>query len=347
MLDDRNDKYEPSDESEYHYSEEDVSYEVEPGTPKGEEPPPERTESFLQRLTRSRRMILSLIVFLVLVFVVYRMVAPVTPPAPAESIQPTAQPPAVPPSVTPARPTTPVAAAQPVPPANVPPPPLATQVPAPTQPTPPPLTTQPPPSLTTTPEARPATPQPQTVTSVISTSTTPAPSSAVSAYNLTPPTATTPISAQVPGGIDAGMANLAAQNERLISQLQADYTQRINEFTEQNKNLQDEVRNLSSRVATMETELTKLLQALTRQVTAERAPTREANGASSPRVPYSVQAIIPGRAWLRADNGDAVTVAEGDMIKGLGRVVKIDPYDGVVEVSMGNKVISLSYGNGG
>jgi hypothetical protein len=34
------------------------------------------------------------------------------------------------------------------------------------------------------------------------------------------------------------------------------------------------------------------------------------------------------------------------MVRGLGRVTKIDPYDGVVEINTGNKIISLSYGNG-
>jgi hypothetical protein len=63
--------------------------------------------------------------------------------------------------------------------------------------------------------------------------------------------------------------------------------------------------------------------------------------------PYNVQAIIPGRAWLRAENGETLTVTEGDLIKDLGRVSKIDPYDGVVEINTGTKVISLAYGNGG
>ena len=66
-----------------------------------------------------------------------------------------------------------------------------------------------------------------------------------------------------------------------------------------------------------------------------------------PRIIYSVQAIIPGRAWLKSEAGDTVTVAEGDMLKGLGRITKIDPYDGVVEIDTGNKIISLSYGTNG
>jgi hypothetical protein len=59
---------------------------------------------------------------------------------------------------------------------------------------------------------------------------------------------------------------------------------------------------------------------------------------------YSVQAIIPGRAWLKSDSGDTVTVAEGDMLRGYGRVTKIDPYDGIVNIDTGGKVVTLSYG---
>jgi hypothetical protein len=63
-----------------------------------------------------------------------------------------------------------------------------------------------------------------------------------------------------------------------------------------------------------------------------------------PQATYTVQAIIPGRAWLKSDSGETVTVAEGDTLRGYGRVVKIDPYDGVVAIDIGGKIISLSYG---
>lgn len=63
-----------------------------------------------------------------------------------------------------------------------------------------------------------------------------------------------------------------------------------------------------------------------------------------PKVIYTVQAIIPGRAWLKSETGETVTVAEGDVLKNYGRVTKIDPYDGVVDIDTGNKMITLSYG---
>ena len=66
--------------------------------------------------------------------------------------------------------------------------------------------------------------------------------------------------------------------------------------------------------------------------------------AIEPKITYTVQAIIPGRAWLKSESGDTVTVAEGDLLKSYGRIAKIDPYDGVVEIDTGNKTITLAYG---
>lgn len=60
---------------------------------------------------------------------------------------------------------------------------------------------------------------------------------------------------------------------------------------------------------------------------------------------YIVQAIIPGRAWLRGNNNETITVAVGEILPNLGRVVKIDPYNGNVQINNGKKIITLVYGN--
>lgn len=158
--------------------------------------------------------------------------------------------------------------------------------------------------------------------------------------------------------IDNRAAQVAATNEQLMAQLQAEYAQRIADYQTQNKNLQDEVQTLNTRVASMETEMSQLIQTLTKQFQnngstdgvnpdATAATPGDTSVNADIKLPYSVQAIIPGRAWLRADNGDTLTVAEGDTIKDVGQVTKIDPYDGIVEIKVGNKTVTLSYGNGG
>jgi intracellular multiplication protein IcmG len=50
---------------------------------------------------------------------------------------------------------------------------------------------------------------------------------------------------------------------------------------------------------------------------------------------YYIQAIIPGRAWLKNTNGTTLTVSEGQTVPGNGEVRIIDPIQGRVVLSSG------------
>jgi hypothetical protein len=421
MLNDRDDKPDDHEESEYHFSDDDISYEAEPESPKSAASG--QHESIANRLSKSKRIIISASVFFVLVFIVYKVVTPSAPGLPADLSTPMVAAnqaaPAKAPASAPAAPAqtqaapAPAAVQQPVQPvvSQSPvvevqaPPPTGQSVPAtttaqqvPAQQAPAPQAAMPQPTMIPPPPIN----QPQTQTvvsmpavipvqsttpSVATTSTPPSsvPPSAVPpsaptttpvpipppevAAGLTPPpvgSSPTMTIVQTPeNSVDAKIASMEATNQRLINQLQSDYTQKINDYSAQNKALQDQIQTLNSRVSGMETQLNQIVQAVTRTggQTQQQPPPPPINmqpggmgGASMSRqlppisheirTAFSVQAIIPGRAWLRSDNGETLTVAEGDSIKGLGRVTKIDPYDGVVEVNVGNRIVSLSYGNG-
>jgi hypothetical protein len=371
MLNDRDEKYDGEDDNEYHFSDEEVNYEVE-SEPVTELASKEESETVFSRFARSKRMMISLVVFLILVFIVYKMLVPSVSAPPPTDINNTS-----------------VITAQPKP---LSPPPVSAESTRPNVATYPSATTATPlPPATTVPMAAVVSP-PHTVPNTIPSSQPVAgvthvqqvPSVASSAPTTMPVTLPTPppttmqpslpappsspstvasmpavIPVQSPAppyppsvdqtldnnSMQAKLAVMSAENEKLVSQLQAEYIQKISEFATQNKTLQEEMRLLNMRVATMETEITQLVQAMTRQgqeETAVLSSERPTNKAA-----YTVQAIIPGRAWLKADNGDTLTVAEGDVIRGLGKVVKIDPYDGVVNINTGNKVVSLSYGSSG
>src|SRR5579885_1312046 len=93
MANDRDEKFEGHEESEYHFSDEEVSYEVEPEVSKQTQGGGGNLkQNIMARLTSSKRMLISLGVFLVLVFVVYKMVAPTsTAPSTAITTPPVAQ----------------------------------------------------------------------------------------------------------------------------------------------------------------------------------------------------------------------------------------------------------------
>lgn len=368
MLNDLGDKYEGQDDSEYHFSDEEVSYEVEP---EPETPKPSGQgggkENLISRLSSSgsRRMIISIVVFIVLVVIVYKMVAP-TSTTPGTNITPevaAAQQPATLPRNPAQAPQQQVAAAPAITPHAMGPQSVAAQ-PVPSQQPAPIMAQQQPggvPQQTnaTQPQTQAQAIQQQAMQAVANLPSVIPVSTPQTSYNVNQPVSsmTTPMTPVV----NAGTANLSANTERAYNQFQAEYAQKLNDYAIQNKALQDQLNTLNMRVANMESQLHQLVQALTHQgqrgassgagMERERAererPLPPVSHGIDNKIAYSVQAIIPGRAWLRSDTGETVTVAEGDAIKDLGRVTKIDPYDGIVEVNTGTKMLSLSYGNGG
>ncbi len=118
--------------------------------------------------------------------------------------------------------------------------------------------------------------------------------------------------------------------------------------------MRNQIQELNTRIAGMEVafhQLTKILRGMNRPAAQSNngmsADTMRVSSSSSSRMMYTVQAIIPGRAWLKSDSGDTVTVAEGDVLRDLGKITKIDPYDGIVNIDTGKKIITLTYGASG
>ncbi len=326
------DNFEGQDDSEYHFSEEseEVSYEVEPETSKTTTvPASDQGAGFISRFGRSRRMLISIVLFAAIVFVVYKVVAPGSS-IPSTSIAPATVATQPPVEQAPSQPVQQMAASPAPTPAVAPAPSANPQVG---------VTAQQP-----APVSQPVTQAPQAtmptlipVQSNVASGQPASPDAAMNAY------------------IQDKSASMSTASQQAMTQMQAQYTQQYNEFTMQTKAMQNQIQSLSARVADMEAQINQLVQVLTRrsqntmpaQSTSLNNPPPVQARAPEVRVAYNVQAIIPGRAWLRAENGETLTVAEGDVIRDVGRVTKIDPYDGVVEINTGTKAVSLSYGNGG
>jgi hypothetical protein len=166
-------------------------------------------------------------------------------------------------------------------------------------------------------------------------------------------------SAQSANAIDRLIA-LQDQNTKLVNQLQAESAQKIADYEAQNIAMQGKLQDMNMRMNSIEATLTrlgKLMQDIKggSEGGASRAMDMSEGGANQQmmarpiaavKAAYAVQAIIPGRAWLKAENGETVTVAEGDIIKNYGRITKIDPYDGIVQIDAGGRIVTLSYGAG-
>ncbi len=406
MLNNQDDdkKYEDHEESEYHFSDDEVSYEVEQESPKAT-PIASKLGSGAGSLTRSKRMLIVGGAFLFLVVIVYTVVLP-SSSVPSTEIKTASAPINQSAGIPPSTPTAVKAPEQPIQTATNTPAAVAPNTPSQTVPQESALastqqtSTQPsvvvqttvPATATTTsntqvaqqpaqpitgmpaviPVQSPASAQPPTAPTT-SPATVPAQSSPVIVSSTTPPlsqpepvattmpasttgiTQTTAPTYQVPGiqNANAVADMMAAERAKLMSQLQADYEQKISVYAVQNKVIEEQMKTLNTRVAGLESQINQLLQAISRQNqngasnnTNPSATLSQAPQIREPKVPFNVQAIIPGRAWLKSDNGETITVAEGDTIKNLGRITKIDPYDGVVEINTGGRQMALSYGNG-
>lgn len=304
MVDEKDESYEGQEEGEYHFSDENASYDLETETPKTDTT--ERTAgAAMTGFSRYRRWIVGGVVGLVALLGLYRLLMPGYTPQPTDFTQtttPTVR------QIAPAKPQVTVATAPPS--KTIPSTPPVAAVPA---------------------QAVPTTPAP--ATAIAQTAPTQAPP--------IQPTATTTTASQA----NDRMAVVEDQNTKLSNMLQIEYAQKLSEYSSQQTAMQNRIQELNAKVASMETIINQLNQLL--QAKAAAAQTTQVRPRVEQRIPrmiYSVQAIIPGRAWLKSESGDTVTVAEGDILKGYGRISKIDPYDGIVQINTGTKVLTLAYG---
>lgn len=321
MVDERNeDQYD--EEGEYHFSD-DQNFDADENEAETEAPPaPVAKQNILTRLMPYRRMIIGVVGFFVIIFIIYSFISPKTPleseitqVAAPPSTQPVPQQETV---LTPAAPSP-----QPQPSSAMmalqqPAPQAATQMPAPAE-----------------------------------TTVTPAP--ALMPVSAPAPAAAPDVStAQLRGVVDR-LSALEEQNAKLVNLLQTQVAQKMADYDAENNTAQEKVRALNKRMANMEASLNKMAQLMKEGSSSHSSSMTRSSDMSGmpmprvqqPKIVYTVQAIIPGRAWLKNDGGDTVTVAEGDILKDFGRIVKIDPYDGIVEIDTGSKIIALSYGASG
>lgn len=338
MVDEREERYD-GEEGEYHFSDDQINYdEIE--TPKLAEVPVASKDSVLDKLSKitpKRRAIIAGVVFIILIGIVYKMLSPSTPPTPNEFAQmnmPANQPSSV---VYPTNTTTrPVSKPVQKPPAT-----SVTQMQAPAINNVPPAVAPSINPMNGIPLEQPMMPPP-----VLPAATQQQPAVSVPAMNVT-----TITSSSQPKNVEERVATLEQQNAAIMNLLQTEYAQKMSDYEMQGNLVRGKMDEMTKRINRIEASLNQITQLLQQGLGKSPGAAEIIEGPSAPplrpagpKMTYNVQAIIPGRAWLKSESGDTVTVAEGDILKDYGRIAKIDPYDGVVEIDTGNKIITLSYG---
>jgi hypothetical protein len=349
MVHERDDEYEGQEDGEYHFSDDQANYEMEPEiTTKTDAPAAPKPAPVSAGTSKNlRRPVLGVVVFVLVIFLVYKIISPSSSVPPTDFSQTTSAS------------TKTMTTRQPVEKTTV----VTTTTSTPAR------VAAPPPVTTVTTVTAPVQQQPQQIVQPIQTTMPAQPLPAQQPQQVPAPEMS---SAQASSAIDK-LIQLQDQNTKLITQYQTESAQKIAEYETQNNELQGKLQDMALRLNALETTITHLTKALqdARGGGAGMASNNNANsngggpvtnGASAgvmpadntqvvmarpmavPKSMYSVQAIIPGRAWLKSDNGETVTVAEGDILKNYGKIIKIDPYDGVVQIDAGGRTVTLSYG---
>ncbi|KTD18372.1 type IVB secretion system protein IcmG/DotF [Legionella jordanis] len=134
--------------------------------------------------------------------------------------------------------------------------------------------------------------------------------------------------------LEANQQNLRSEMDSLNNQL-ATVNSNINQLADKMAQLNQTFTILVSRVEQQSKELTIL------SVRAKPKVVKRVVIKTPPPPTYFIQAVIPGRAWLIAQNGSTITVREGTRVAGYGVVKLIDSRQGRVITSSG-RVIRFS-----
>jgi hypothetical protein len=342
MAHERDDEYEAQEDGEYHFSDDQANYEVEPDVAKSS--PAAAPKSVVAGLGSKpfKRPLIGVGVFLVVVFLVYKIITP-SATTPATDFSQNTSAPAKAITTTPVEKTTvvtttttskPLQQAAVTPEVIAPPPQVPVTVTTVTTPIAPPVTV---PQQQTIVQAPPAQP-----------------------YQA-PPVETAQVTQQQGASTDTSsqaidkLIALQDQNTKLVTQLQTESAQKISEYEAQNNEMQGKLQEMAARISTLEATINRLtreggrapasVMPMQQQARVDlEAPAVAMARPAQVKAMFSVQAIIPGRAWLKSENGETVTVAEGDILKNYGKIIKIDPYDGVVQIDASGRVVTLSYG---
>lgn len=130
-------------------------------------------------------------------------------------------------------------------------------------------------------------------------------------------------------------SNKSQENFQMLVQRLTEMKSTLEQTTNRLSQLNSNIMVLSQELSEQEHELTRLkTQVVRKRHTVHRVVRK-------PVEVYYIQALIPGRAWLKSKRGAILTVSIGDKIRGYGTIKSIDPHQGEVITSLG-KVITFS-----
>ncbi|MEE9452434.1 MAG: hypothetical protein V3V61_06755 [Gammaproteobacteria bacterium] len=164
----------------------------------------------------------------------------------------------------------------------------------------------------------------------------------VEAPQLVAPVAEVNQITQQTGDLDRRVADLLQKTEHDDMQIKG-LQQGVAGLYDRLDSLEAQLANLDTHLSTVSNELLRQKTQLTRL---QAAPKKAATVAKSKdlveekeREIYYIQAVVPGRAWLKTENGSkTLTVREGSEVDGYGMVRSIDVNEGSITMDTGELI---------
>ncbi|WP_367606357.1 type IVB secretion system protein IcmG/DotF [Legionella sp. W05-934-2] len=147
---------------------------------------------------------------------------------------------------------------------------------------------------------------------------------------------------------DESMSKQVRQNLAKLELSQQNLSSNVSDIESKLNGLDGNVTDLSDKLATINQQLADIAEKLDGQGNVINLLKAKLTPKSKPKpkkilpppIQYSIQAVIPGRAWLIGSNGSTITVSKGSRIASYGIVRIIDAQMGRVVTSSG-KVIQF------
>lgn len=99
--------------------------------------------------------------------------------------------------------------------------------------------------------------------------------------------------------------------------------------------LQDSVNSLNSALSDVSQKMTDALDKIPAKTVIVRPKPQPIAAPEPVRPTFTIRALVPGRAWLQSNDGQSITVINGDTVPGYGTVQDIDLNAGQVVLSDG------------
>lgn len=125
--------------------------------------------------------------------------------------------------------------------------------------------------------------------------------------------------------IEAQLSTLQGMS-KVVTKVSGDLDKRDNAV----KLNQQNIKRVEAAIAALNASVQQVKRDRFRGALLEHAEFVAGGGQSNQHADYIVMASIPGRAWLRNQDGVLITVREGEAVPGFGKVKKIDPALGEV-----------------